>query len=193
MHRMYRYRPALLPIDRAVIHVLDEHSASHPDGVHGYEIADLIQGDAYLERTADPRRLRSNGTVYKSLARLARIGAVTSAWEDPAVALGASRPRRRYYVLTKNGRGRASKLERGRRLRAWMRGTASPVSEGGARTRSAGPQRVEGGPCLVVEPPRPRLLTPRRGRGTQSLSSCRTCTAAARAESHLHPRGSTWR
>lgn len=45
-----------------------------------------------------------SGTVYPALRRLEAAGFVESDWEDDGRARRASRPRRRYYALTKAGR-----------------------------------------------------------------------------------------
>lgn len=119
---MKRYAGFMLDIERATLRVLGEHAESRPQGIHGYELAELLRQEANtrLAGTADsprPTALRANGTVYKLMYRLTRIGAVTSDWEEPEVALAAGRPRRRYYVLTENGRARAANLERTYRRR----------------------------------------------------------------------------
>ena len=43
-------------------------------------------------------------TVYRALRRLEKLGCVRSRWEEPDVAVEAGRPRRRYYVVTDEGR-----------------------------------------------------------------------------------------
>ncbi|MDX1647099.1 MAG: helix-turn-helix transcriptional regulator [Longimicrobiales bacterium] len=45
-----------------------------------------------------------SGTVYPTLGRLKRRGYVEAHWEDQDIADGESRPRRRYYELTSEGR-----------------------------------------------------------------------------------------
>jgi DNA-binding PadR family transcriptional regulator len=44
-----------------------------------------------------------SGTIYPILARLERIGWVESDWEDPEAHIAEGRPRRRYYLLTREG------------------------------------------------------------------------------------------
>jgi DNA-binding PadR family transcriptional regulator len=44
-----------------------------------------------------------SGTIYPILARLERIGWVESDWEDPETHIAEGRPRRRYYLLTREG------------------------------------------------------------------------------------------
>lgn len=43
-------------------------------------------------------------TVYRALRRLEKLGYVRSQWEQPDLAVEAGRPRRRYYVVTSEGR-----------------------------------------------------------------------------------------
>jgi DNA-binding PadR family transcriptional regulator len=45
------------------------------------------------------------GTVYPALRRLEELGYVTSTWEKERVAYAEARPRRRYYEITRTGRG----------------------------------------------------------------------------------------
>lgn len=45
-----------------------------------------------------------SGTVYPTLGRLKKRGLVTARWEDQRIADRESRPRRRYYELTDEGR-----------------------------------------------------------------------------------------
>lgn len=51
------------------------------------------------------RRLTAYGTLYKALDRLERAGYLESRWEDPMVAAGEGRPRRRFYRVTLAGEG----------------------------------------------------------------------------------------
>lgn len=45
-----------------------------------------------------------SGTVYPTLGRLKKRGLVSARWEEQRIADQASRPRRRYYELTAEGR-----------------------------------------------------------------------------------------
>jgi DNA-binding PadR family transcriptional regulator len=63
---------------------------------HGYRIADALP-------VADIRRLTAYGSLYRALARLARMGLVECRWEDPLLAAAAGRPVRRLYTLTQLG------------------------------------------------------------------------------------------
>jgi PadR family transcriptional regulator PadR len=118
---MRRYAGLMLAVERTTLRLLGERARSDPHGVYGYELAEILHQEtsASLTEKVDTKSLRANGTVYKILYRLSRIGAVTSHWEEADVALAEGRPRRRYYVLTENGRARAANLERKyqRRLR----------------------------------------------------------------------------
>lgn len=130
----------LLDIEWLVIQALSEQGASRPDGVHGYELADILvqakeatapiaaagrtgqaRGGELLACPGDARALRANGTIYKVLFRLNRCGAIESRWEEAEVALDEGRPRRRYWVLTENGRARAANLTMALRLRRHFR------------------------------------------------------------------------
>jgi PadR family transcriptional regulator PadR len=50
-----------------------------------------------------PGALTAHGTLYKALARLTTSGLLESSWEDPDLAEGAGRPRRRLYRVTGAG------------------------------------------------------------------------------------------
>ena len=104
----------MLAIERTTIRLLGEELESKPQGVYGYELARILREETrmYPAAALDAASLRSNGTIYKLLYRLGRIGVVTSYWEEPDVALEAGRPRRRYYLLTENGRARARNIGR---------------------------------------------------------------------------------
>jgi DNA-binding PadR family transcriptional regulator len=107
----------MLDIERTTIRLLGEQLQSKPQGVYGYELAEILRQEmsttaAVPAGTLDAERLRSNGTIYKILYRLGRIGAVSSYWEEPEVALVEGRPRRRYYLLTENGLARARNIAR---------------------------------------------------------------------------------
>ena len=102
------------PLETDVLVTLSENGAGPgSSGIHGFALAQLITPDP-ADRvirgvtTQGGRWLVDNGLIYKALNRLERVGALTSCWEDPDVALAARRPRRRYYSLTENGVARAS-------------------------------------------------------------------------------------
>jgi len=70
----------------------------------------LAQGHRFGFDIMDATALPS-GTVYPILRRLEASGLVASDWEDDGRARKASRPRRRYYELTRAGRGQLTEGE----------------------------------------------------------------------------------
>jgi len=93
-----RRRPGqLLDLEAQILGALAGSSAADAE-THGFALA---------KELADRRgsqRLTSHGTLYKALARLEGAGAVTSRWEDSAIAERDGRPRRRLYRVTGTGR-----------------------------------------------------------------------------------------
>ena len=131
------------PLETDVLVTLAENDAGpDSDGIHGFALAQLITPDPedHVVRgvtNKGGRWLVDTGLIYKALRRLERMGALTSRWEDPDVALAEKRPRRRYYSLTPNGVARASKaplVVRRRRCRQQMYFEAQSRS---SRTQSA--------------------------------------------------------
>jgi DNA-binding PadR family transcriptional regulator len=70
----------------------------------------LAQGYRFGFDVMDATRLPS-GTVYPALRRLESLGLVSSSWEDDGRARKESRPRRRNYQLTKEGRTQLTEAE----------------------------------------------------------------------------------
>jgi PadR family transcriptional regulator PadR len=70
----------------------------------------LAQGHRFGFDVMDATHLPS-GTVYPALRRLEAMRLVASDWENDDQARRASRPRRRYYELTKAGREQLSEAE----------------------------------------------------------------------------------
>jgi PadR family transcriptional regulator PadR len=70
----------------------------------------LAQGHRFGFDVMDATGLPS-GTVYPALRRLETQGFVESNWEGDVEARRASRPRRRYYQLTKAGRAQLGEAE----------------------------------------------------------------------------------
>lgn len=70
------------------------------DEFHGFELARHIAGSSVA------RKLTSHGTLYKALGRLEEWGLLASRWEDPQIAVGEGRPRRRLYTVTGEGERR---------------------------------------------------------------------------------------
>ena len=94
---MRRKSGTLLPIELAICEAAATLRSRGGDEFHGYEIAKTI-GDA-----KNRRLLTAYGTLYRALARLEKMGLVTSRWEDPAVPARENRPGRRLYTLTALG------------------------------------------------------------------------------------------
>ena len=65
----------------------------------------LDRGHRYGFDIIDATNLRS-GTVYPLLRRLEDSGLIRSKWEHVSIARSSNRPPRKYYELTKAGRGR---------------------------------------------------------------------------------------
>ena len=70
----------------------------------------LAQGHRFGFDVMDATGLPS-GTVYPALRRLEAMGLVQSDWEQDGRARQAGRPRRRYYQLTRTGRGQLVEAE----------------------------------------------------------------------------------
>lgn len=105
---MVRRKPGtLLPLEIAILEAGTERAKDGDPEFHGFAVAQAIQ-----ERDA-ARRLTAHGTLYKALGRMEAAGLLESRWEDPEVALGEGRPRRRFYRVTPLG---ASTLARARAL-----------------------------------------------------------------------------
>ncbi len=87
----------LVPLEVAICEAAANLRGRGADEFHGYEIAKTI-GDA-----AAGRLLTAYGTLYRALARLEKMGLLTSRWEDPAIPARENRPGRRLYTLTALG------------------------------------------------------------------------------------------
>lgn len=94
---MARRQPGtLLPLEIAILSAGMDLQAT--DGsFYGFSLARQLSDDA------NGKALTSHGTLYKALARLAEAGLIEATWEDPDVAEGAGRPRRRLYRLSGEG------------------------------------------------------------------------------------------
>jgi DNA-binding PadR family transcriptional regulator len=62
--------------------------------------AGYVYGFSVMEMTGLP-----SGTVYPALRRLERDELIRSHWEQAAIATTEQRPPRKYYKLTRDGRG----------------------------------------------------------------------------------------
>jgi PadR family transcriptional regulator PadR len=88
-----RRKDSLIPIELAILEI----AMGRRDPLHGFAFAKLLAG------AAGAHRLTAHGTLYKALGRLAERGLLAAEWEDPEIALGEGRPRRRLYVITGAG------------------------------------------------------------------------------------------
>jgi DNA-binding PadR family transcriptional regulator len=87
----------LIDVEQAILEAGARLAALGTAEFHGYLLAKEL-------RDADQaRRLVGHGTLYKALERLERAGLIASRWEDPQLAAGEGRPRRRLYHITTNG------------------------------------------------------------------------------------------
>jgi DNA-binding PadR family transcriptional regulator len=91
-----------VPLELAIL----EQAAGRSEPFHGFELAKaLADGSA-------SRSLTAHGTLYKALGRLAEAGLLDAEWEDPEIALGEGRPRRRLYRITGDGARRIAAEQR---------------------------------------------------------------------------------
>ncbi len=90
-----RRRPGrLLPLEVSILEAaLELRRAGEPE-FHGFAIAREVKA------RYEARALTAHGTLYKALGRMEQAGLLESAWEDPDVAVGEGRPRRRLYRVT---------------------------------------------------------------------------------------------
>lgn len=111
---MVRRRPgALLPLEVDLLGVAVDLQQSGDGDCYGYALAKALAADAQA------RRMIAHGTLYKALGRLTNAGLLDSWWEDPAIAEGQGRPRRRLYRVTGAGvQAWTTALAAARQLRA---------------------------------------------------------------------------
>ena len=103
-----RYIPKVLAMRRKPgtlllleVDILDAGLALRRAGtpsVHGFQLAKAI-----ADRADARAALTAHGTLYKALSRMEAAGLLTSTWEDPNLAAGQGRPRRRLYQVTGAG------------------------------------------------------------------------------------------
>jgi DNA-binding PadR family transcriptional regulator len=96
---MRRKEGSLVPLEVSILEAAIDLRQRGAAEAHGFLLAKEMRD----ERGA--RRLTAYGTLYKALDRLERTGFLESRWEDPLVAAGAGRPRRRFYRITLAGEG----------------------------------------------------------------------------------------
>jgi len=87
----------LLPLEQEILAAGIATRAGEDPEFHGFAVAKAISADGVS------KKLTAHGTLYKALDRLQRAGLVESRWEDPEVAVGEGRPRRRLYRVTGEG------------------------------------------------------------------------------------------
>lgn len=86
----------LLPLEVRILEA-GLHLQTSGESFHGFLLA------AKMVETDDSASLTAHGTLYKALGRMAEMGLLDPAWEDPALAEEAGRPRRRLYRVTPKG------------------------------------------------------------------------------------------
>ena len=102
---MRRKPGVLLPLELAICDAAANLRQRGDDSFHGYLIAKA------LKEHGDARLLTAYGTLYRALARLERMGLLTSRWEDPAIPARENRPGRRLYTLTAAGAFKTRELQ----------------------------------------------------------------------------------
>jgi DNA-binding PadR family transcriptional regulator len=94
---MRRKPGTLIPLEISILETGIELAVRGAPYFHGFLIAREIK-----ERE-DARLLTAHGTLYKALDRMQKAGLLESEWEDPVIAAGEGRPRRRLYRVTAAG------------------------------------------------------------------------------------------
>jgi PadR family transcriptional regulator PadR len=96
---MRRKVGTLVPLEAWILEAATELRRRGVSEAHGFLLAKQMRDER------DARRLTAYGTLYKALERLERAGFLESRWEDPLIAAGEGRPRRRFYRITLAGEG----------------------------------------------------------------------------------------
>jgi hypothetical protein len=95
--RVRRKAGALVPLETSICVTAAHMRRRGSREFHGYEIAkQLAEVDGH-------QLLPALGTLYRALARLQKMGLVTSRWESSKDAALENRPARRLYTLTPSG------------------------------------------------------------------------------------------
>jgi PadR family transcriptional regulator, regulatory protein PadR len=94
---MRRKPGSLVPLEEAICLAAADIRRDRIVEFHGYDIA------KNLTTRSGRRILPAYGTLYRALGRLEKMGLLESRWEDPEIAAGENRPRRRLYSLTPQG------------------------------------------------------------------------------------------
>jgi DNA-binding PadR family transcriptional regulator len=95
---MRRKKSTLFPLELSILVACLDLITRGADEVHGFLMAKQLRD----QKSA--RMLTAHGTLYKALARMEKAGLLASRWEDPVAAADESRPRRRLYHITAEGR-----------------------------------------------------------------------------------------
>lgn len=85
---MRRKQGELLPLERCIIHSAQTLANQGQPVFYGYEIAGRVD-----------QRKAHNGTIYRALARLERMGLLVSSWEGAGIGDSPTGPRRKFYRL----------------------------------------------------------------------------------------------
>jgi DNA-binding PadR family transcriptional regulator len=107
---MRRKEGSLVPLEASILEAALELRQRGDPEAHGFLLAKQLRDGKQA------RRLTAYGTLYKALDRLERAGYLSSRWEDPLIAAGDGRPRRRFYQVTLTGEAalaEAKSAERG--------------------------------------------------------------------------------
>ena len=89
-----RKKGAILPIEYDILAA----------GVDAQSTGAAFYGFALAQALADGgHSLTAHGTLYKALSRMTEAGLLTAQWEDPSLAEGEGRPRRRLYTVSGAG------------------------------------------------------------------------------------------
>ena len=94
---MRRKEGALVPLEVSILEAALALRSLGTAEAHGFLLAKEVRDGRQA------RRLTAYGTLYKALGRLEHAGYLSSRWEDPLVAAGDGRPRRRFYRVTLTG------------------------------------------------------------------------------------------
>jgi PadR family transcriptional regulator PadR len=94
---MRRKPGTLVPLEVSILSAGVTLALGGEPEFHGYAVA------RELKEREEARRLTAHGTLYRALERLETAGLLQSRLEEPEVAAGEQRPRRRLYHVTAAG------------------------------------------------------------------------------------------
>jgi len=116
---MRRKAGTLFPLEMSICEVASVLRQRGIRQFHGFSIA------KELKHAGDTKLLTAYGTLYRALDRLEQMGYLHSEMEDPRIAAAESRPGRRLYELTAEGKrvvaeaAKSSREAKARRKRGW--------------------------------------------------------------------------